>query len=55
MPSDDPRRTGLLLTLGNAGGVDLVVNGRPVGTGAAGEVVRLSFTLEGGEVTELTS
>jgi hypothetical protein len=45
----------LLLTLGNAGGVDLLVNGRRVRTGAAAEVVHLSFALEGGKVTELTS
>ncbi len=43
----------LLLTLGNAGGVDLLVNGRRVTTGATGEVMHLSFALEGGKVTEL--
>ena len=45
----------LLLTLGNAAGVDLLVNGRHVSTGAAGEVVHLSFALEGDKVTQLTS
>jgi len=45
----------LLLTLGNAGGVDLLVNGHRVTTGAAGEVAHLSFALKGGKVTELTS
>jgi cytoskeleton protein RodZ len=43
------RRT-LLLTLGNAGGVELRVNGKPVPTGASGEVVHLSFAWKGGKV-----
>lgn len=44
----------LLLTLGNAAGVDLLVDGRRVSTGVAGEVVHLSFALEGGSVSQLT-
>jgi Domain of unknown function (DUF4115) len=44
----------LLLTLGNAGGVDVLVNGRPVTTGAAGEVVHLSFALKDGKIIQLT-
>jgi hypothetical protein len=45
-------RDSLLLRLGNAGGVRLVVNGRTVATGSAGEVVDLSFALRHGEVVE---
>jgi cytoskeleton protein RodZ len=43
----------LRLTLGNAGGVELTVNGTPLGTaGKAGEVKRLTF--RPGEVAELS-
>jgi cytoskeletal protein RodZ len=43
----------LRLTLGNAGGVELTVNGTPLGTaGKAGEVKRLTFSP--GEVAELS-
>ena len=45
----------LLLTLGNAGGEDVLVNGRRVSTGAVGEVVHLSFVLRKGKVTQLTN
>jgi len=38
------------LTLGNAGGVQLVVNGHRVPTGAAGQVVHLSFAFRGGRL-----
>jgi cytoskeleton protein RodZ len=40
----------LELTLGNAGGVELRVNGRAVETGGPGEVVHLSFLFEGGRL-----
>ena len=43
------RRT-LVLVLGNGGGVRLVVNGKPIATGGAGRVIRLSFALRGGRV-----
>lgn len=46
------RRT-LNLTLGNAGGVQLVVNGRPIQTGSPGEVLHLSFALKGGRIIEI--
>jgi hypothetical protein len=43
----------LRLTLGNAGGVELTVNGTPLGpAGKAGEVKRLTF--RPGEVAELS-
>jgi hypothetical protein len=47
----DADRT-LDLTLGNAGGVQLVVNGRPISTGSAGEVVHVSFALRRGQVVQ---
>ena len=47
----DADRT-LDLTLGNAGGVQLVVNGRPISTGSAGEVVQVSFALRRGQVVQ---
>ncbi|MFN2544637.1 MAG: helix-turn-helix domain-containing protein [Actinomycetota bacterium] len=40
----------LALTLGNAGGVHLFVNGDHVRTGSSGEVVRLSLSLRNGHV-----
>ncbi len=40
----------LVLTLGNAGGVGLLVNGHPVHTGSSGQVVNLSFALHNGEI-----
>jgi transcriptional regulator with XRE-family HTH domain len=40
----------LLLTLGNAGGVSLRVNGDPVPTGGPGEVVHVTFHLRDGEL-----
>lgn len=43
----------LLITLGNAGGVRLVVNGRAVTTGSPGEVVDLSFVLKAGRLAQL--
>jgi hypothetical protein len=43
----------LLIRLGNAGGVHLVVNGRPVTTGSPGEVVDLSFVLKQGRLAQL--
>jgi hypothetical protein len=45
--------TALRLVLGNAGGVELTVNGTPLGTaGKAGEVKRLTFSP--GETAELS-
>ena len=41
----------LELTLGNAGGVDLVVNGRRVPTGSTADVAHLVFVLRGNRVT----
>ena len=41
----------LELTLGNAGGVDLIVNGEPAATGSTADVVHLVFVLRGNEVT----
>ena len=40
----------LELTLGNADGAHLVVNGRPVATSSPTQVTRLSFTLRGNEI-----
>ena len=40
----------IVLTLGNAGGVGLEVNGNPVATGGAGDVVTLAITLRDGEI-----
>ena len=40
----------LQLVLGDAGAVQLMVNGRSVPTGPSGQVVRLSFVLRGGRV-----
>ena len=40
----------LELLLGNAGGVELSINGKPVATGAPGEVARLSFELRNGRI-----
>lgn len=40
----------MVLTLGNAGGVGLEVNGKPVATGGAGDVVTLAITLRDGEI-----
>ena len=40
----------LELTLGNAGGVRLIVNGRRIATGEPGDVVRLAFVLQGNDV-----
>ena len=40
----------LELTLGNAGGVRLVVNGKRIATGASADVVHLSLALRGNEV-----
>lgn len=40
----------LELTLGNAGGVLLEVNGRPERTGSPGEVLHLAYRLEGGRL-----
>jgi len=45
----------LELTLGNAGGVDLVVNGRPTPTGSTSEVIHLMFELRAGEVVSSAS
>ncbi len=45
-------RYALELTLGNAGGVVLTVNGKAVPTGSSGEVVRFSFELKHGELLE---
>jgi uncharacterized protein DUF4115 len=42
----------LLLTLGNAGGVDLVVNGSRITTGSTGQVVHLSYSFKGGELVQ---
>jgi hypothetical protein len=47
----DADRT-LDLTLGNAGGVQLVVSGQPITTGSAGEVVHVSFALRRGQVVQ---
>jgi hypothetical protein len=47
----DADRT-LDLTLGNAGGVQLVVSGQPITTGSAGEVVQVSFALRRGQVVQ---
>src|SRR6266542_1204064 len=44
----------LALRLGNAGGVMLWVDGRRVPTGSSGQVVDLSFALQGGKVVPLT-
>jgi len=44
----------LALRLGNAGGVMLRVDGRRVPTGSSGQVVDLSFALQGGKVVPLT-
>lgn len=41
------------LTLGNAGGVRLVVNGERIATGGSGDVVRLSFVWRGGRLVRL--
>lgn len=41
------------LTLGNAGGVRLVVNGRRIATGGSGDVVRLSFVRRADRVVRL--
>jgi helix-turn-helix protein/uncharacterized protein DUF4115 len=38
------------LTLGNAGGVKLVVNGKRVKTGSSGQVVTLAFVRKGGKI-----
>jgi hypothetical protein len=38
------------LILGNAGGLRLTINGKAVGTGDAGEVVRLSFVWKDGRL-----
>jgi hypothetical protein len=43
----------LLLTLGNAGGVRVEVNGRAIPTGATGEVVDLSFVVRGDRLVQL--
>lgn len=40
----------LELTLGNPGGVDLIVNGRSVGTGSPSDVAHLMFVLRGNEI-----
>jgi len=40
----------LLLTLGNAGGATLAVDGRRIVTGATGQVVRLTFTVDQGKL-----
>ncbi len=45
-------RHALELTLGNAGGVVLTVNGKAVPTGSSGEVMRFSFELKHGELLE---
>jgi transcriptional regulator with XRE-family HTH domain len=44
----------LEITLGNAGGVILDVNGEPVQTGGAGSVVTLAFKLRDGEIVTRT-
>jgi cytoskeleton protein RodZ len=43
----------LELTFGNAAGVDLIVNGRPVHTESPSQVVQLVFVLRGSEVRSL--
>jgi cytoskeleton protein RodZ len=45
----------LELTLGNPGGVDLDVNGRPWRIEATGEVLRLTFVLKDGRLTSVES
>jgi cytoskeletal protein RodZ len=42
----------MYLTLGNAGGAKVLVDGRPVPTGASGEVVHLSFVWRDGHVVD---
>jgi len=44
----------LAVRLGNAGGVTLTVDGRRIRTGSPGQVVDLSFALQGGKVVSLT-
>jgi hypothetical protein len=42
------------ITLGNAGGVVLQVEGEPVHTGTSGSVVTLAFKLRDGEIVTRT-